>query len=335
MDLSTHYLGLPLPHPFVAGASPLADSVSRCQRLADAGIAAIVLRSLFEEQIDQEALAHHQAVYGHTEAHGEALSYLPPADDSVFGPDEYLAHLQAVKAVVGVPVIASLNGHTTGGWIDYAQRIEAAGADALELNLYSVATDPGESGAELEDRAVAIVQQVRRSVRIPIAVKLSPFYTSLVHFALRLQDAGADGLVLFNRFFEPDIDLETLEVRTHMELSHGSELLLRLRWLALLSGHVRSSLAVTGGVHTPTDAIKAVMCGAHAVQLVSTLLKGGMGRIASLCDEMRRWLADHGYESLRQMRGSMDCSRTPDPKALERANYMRTLQTYRIEPSGP
>ncbi len=331
MDLSTKYLGLSLPHPFVAGASPLADTVERCQRLADAGIAAIVLRSLFEEQIDLEALAHHQSVFGHTEAHGEARSYLPAADDSVFGPDEYLAHLQLVKATVQVPVIASLNGYTEGGWIDYARRIEEAGADALELNLYAVATDPGESSAELEDRAVAIVRQVTQSLRIPVAVKLSPFYTSLVHFALRLQDAGAAGLVLFNRFFEPDVDLDALEMSTHLELSHRNELLLRLRWLGLLSGQLRTDLAVSGGVQTATDAIKAVMCGAHAVQLVTALLRGGVGKVATLCNEMSQWLEAHDYESLRQMRGSMDSSRTPDPKAFERVNYMRTLQTYRME----
>jgi dihydroorotate dehydrogenase (fumarate) len=236
-----------------------------------------------------------------------------------------------VKSAVAVPVIASLNGYTDGGWIDHAQRIEAAGADALELNLYAVATDPGESGAELEDRAVAIVRRVTESLRIPVAVKLSPFYTSLVHFALRLEDAGADGLVLFNRFFEPDVDLEALEMRTHLELSQRNELLLRLRWLGLLSGHLRAGLAVSGGVQTATDAIKAVMCGAHAVQLVTALLRGGVGKVASLRDEMSQWLCDHGYESLRQMRGSMDCNRTPDPKAFERVNYMRTLHTYRIE----
>ncbi len=331
MDLSTEYLGLCLPHPFVAGASPLADTVERCQRLADAGIAAIVLRSLFEEQIDLEALAHHQAVFGHTEAHGEARSYLPAADDSVFGPDEYLAHLQAVKASVRVPVIASLNGYTEGGWTDHARRIAEAGADALELNLYAVSTDPGESGAQLEDRAVAIVRQVRESLRIPVAVKLSPFYTSLPHFALRLEDAGADGLVLFNRFFEPDVDLEDLAMKPHLELSQRSELLLRLRWLGLLSGLLRIDLAVSGGVQTATDAIKAVMCGAHAVQLVTALLRGGVARVSTLCDEVSRWLSDHDYESLRQMRGSMDSRRTPDPKAYERVNYLRTLQTYRFE----
>ena len=331
MDLSTKYLGLSLPHPFVAGASPLTDSVDRCRRLEDAGASAIVLRSLFEEQIDQEALAHHQAEMGHTDTHGEALSFLPAADACVFGPEEYLAHLQAVKKAVSVPVIASLNGYTEGGWLDYAKRIDAAGADALELNLWSVAADPGESGSELEDRAAAIVASVRRAVRLPIAVKLSPFYTSLANFALRLQAAGADGLVLFNRFFEPDVDLEALELRTHMALSDSSELLLRLRWLALLSGQVRCSLGVTGGVHTCHDAVKAIMCGAHVVQLVAALLRGGVPRIGALRDEVARWLEENEYTSLAQMRGSMDHSRSPDPKVLERVHYMRVLQTYRVD----
>lgn len=331
MDLSTTYLGLSLPHPFLAGASPLGDSVERCQRLEQAGIAAIVLRSLFEEQIEQEALAQHQAEVGHADAHGEAMSYLPASPDQVFGPDEYVDHLRAVKKAVMVPVIASLNGYTLGGWIDYARRLEAAGADALELNLYQVATDASESGAELEARAIEIVRTVRRSVRIAVAVKLSPFYTSLANFALQLQGAGASGFVLFNRFFEPDVDLDALELRTHLGLSDSSELLLRLRWLSLLSGQMRCSLAVSGGVHTSTDAIKAVMCGAHAVQLVAALLRHGNGRVQTLCHEVANWLEERGYRSLQQMRGSMDSSRAPDPKVLERVNYMRVLQTYRLE----
>jgi dihydroorotate dehydrogenase (fumarate) len=331
MDLSTRYLGLSLPHPFVAGASPLADSVDRCRRLEDAGIAAIVLRSLFEEQIDQEALAHHESALSHADAHGEAVSYLPTVEGCVFGPDEYLEHVRAVKKAVGVPVVASLNGYTQGGWIEHARRIDEAGADALELNLYLVATDPGESGAEIEERACEIVRAIKQAVHIPVAVKLSPFFTSLANVALRLQSAGAEGFVLFNRFFEPDVDIEALEVRTHMELSDSHELLLRLRWLALLSGHLRCSLAVSGGVHTARDAIKSVMCGASAVQLVAALLKGGVGRIGELREGVASWLEDNGYTSLRQMRGSMDAGRTPDPKAFERVNYMRTLQTWRAE----
>lgn len=331
MDLSTRWLGLSLPHPFVAGASPLTDSVDRCKRLEDAGVAALVLRSLFEEQIDLEALAHHQAEVGHADAHGEALSYLPRVDGCVFGPDEYLDHVRAVKAAVGVPVVASLNGTTDGGWLDYARRIDEAGADALELNLYAVATDAGESGSELEERAVAIVRSVVRGVHMPVAVKLSPFYTSLPHFALRLQAAGAAGLVLFNRFFEPDVDVEAQEMRPHLELSDSRELGLRLRWLALLSGQLGCDLAVSGGVHTPRDALKAVMCGAHAVQLVASLVRGGAQRLTELRDGVAAWLDDNRCASLRQLRGSLDRTRSPDPKVLERVHYMRLLQTYRLE----
>jgi dihydroorotate dehydrogenase (fumarate) len=331
MDLSVDFLGLRLPHPFVAGASPLADTVDRARQLADAGAAAIVLRSLFEEQIDQDALAHHRATTLHADSHGEAGSYHADADGCVFGPDEYLAHLQRVKAAVPVPVLASLNGHTDGGWIGYARRLAEAGADALELNLYHVATDPVTTAAELEQRAIDIVHGVRSSVRIPVAVKLSPFYTSLPNFARRLCAAGADGLVLFNRFYEPDVDVEQLEVRTHLELSHSSELLLRLRWLAILSAQLPCSLAVTGGVHTAKDAIKAVMCGAHSVQLVSALLRSGHAVIDYLRAETANWLREHGYESLRQMRGSMDQSRAPDPDAFARGNYQKLLQTYRVE----
>ncbi len=331
MDLSTTYLGLHLPHPFIAGASPLADNVDRARHLQDAGVAAIVLRSLFEEQIDAEALAHHDATASHADSHGEAASYLAEPAACVFGPEAYLDHLHAVKQAVDVPVIASLNGHTYGGWIDYARRIAEAGADALELNLYYVATDPEESAEELEENAIDIVRDVKHTVRIPVAVKLSPFYTSLANFAHQLQTAGADGLVLFNRFFEPDIDIEALEVRTHMEMSRSPELLLRLRWLAILSGQRRCSLAVSGGVHTVHDAIKAVMCGAHCVQLVAAMMRSGTGVVGELRAGVAAWLQEHGYESLQQMRGSMDLSRSPDPRAYERSNYMRMLQTYRSD----
>lgn len=331
MDLTTRYLGLSLPHPFVAGASPLADTLDRVRRLEDAGIAAIVLRSLFEEQIDTEALAYHRAAELHADAHGEALSYFPGTDACRFGPEQYLEHLAAVKAAVRVPVIASLNGCSRAGWVDYARQLAAAGADALELNLWSVATEAADSAAELEAESIAVVRGIAAAVALPVAVKLSPFYTSLPHFALQLQAAGARGLVLFNRFFEPDIDIEALEVRPHLELSQSQELLLRLRWLAILSGQVDCDLAVSGGVHTTRDAVKAILCGAGVVQLVAALLQGGVGRIGDLRAGLTGWLVDHGYTSLRQMRGSMDLTRTPDPKAFERANYMRVLQTWRFD----
>jgi dihydroorotate dehydrogenase (fumarate) len=331
MELRTDYLGLVLPHPFVAGASPGSDTEARCVQLEQGGAAAIVLRSLFEEQIDRDALAHHQAEVGHADAHSEARSYLPMGDDCVFGPDEYLEHLRQVKRAVTVPVLASLNGHTDGGWIDYARAIDAAGADALELNLYAVATDPGESGDALETRACAIVQAVRRAVRMQVAVKLSPFYTSLSNFALRLQHAGADALVLFNRFYEPDIDLETLQVTTAMELSDSRELRLRLRWLALLSSQSECELAVSGGVRTVPDAVKALMCGADVVQVVGEALRRGPGVFGGLRDGLAAWLEEHGYASLRQLRGSLDATRAVDPKARERASYLRALQAYRGE----
>ncbi|MBL8732713.1 MAG: dihydroorotate dehydrogenase-like protein [Planctomycetes bacterium] len=330
MDLSTKFVGINLPHPLLAGASPLADSVTRCQALEAAGIAAIVLRSLFEEQLEAEAMAHHQAEVGHPDSRGEARSYLPAVDSSVFGPEQYLTHLRAVKKSVRVPVIASLNGCSHDGWIDYARAIDAAGADALELNLYAVAADPGESGAELEDRTLRVVHAVRRAVQLPLVIKVSPFYTALTNFALRLEEAGADGIVLFNRFYEPDIDIEAREPRYHLELSESRELGLRLRWLGLLSGHVRGSLAVSGGVHTARDAIKAVLCGAAAVQLVSALLRGGLERIGGLLAELTLWLEENGYHSLQQLRGSMDQSRTPDPGAIERLQYMHSLETYRL-----
>lgn len=331
MDLRTNYLGLELAHPFVAGASPLSDSLDRARQLEDCGAAAIVLRSLFEEQLDIEAIAQHRAAELHAGSSAEATSYLPEPDDCVFGPEEYLEHLRRVKEAVGVPVLASLNGYTLGGWLRYAREMEQAGADAIELNLYSVATDPGESAEELEELSVEMVQEVKRAVTVPVAVKLSPFYTSLANFCARLCEAGADGLVVFNRFFETDIDVEELEVRSHLELSSSQELLLRLRWLAVLSASARCSLAVSGGVHTALDATKAILCGADAVQMVSALLRGGPQRLRQTRELMTAWMIERGYESLAQMRGSMNTSRSPDAKAFERANYMRVLQTYRVE----
>lgn len=328
MDLSTTWLGLSLPHPFVAGASPLADSVAQARRAEDGGVAAIVLRSLFEEQIDAEAIAHHRAIETHTESFGEATSFLPDLDEVVFGPDEYLDHLRRIRNAVDVPVIGSLNGYTPGGWLEYAKQIESAGADALELNLYMVATDPTQSAQQLEDDATEMVRTVKGSLRIPVAVKLSPFYTSLGHFAQQLVSAGADGLVLFNRFFETDVDLEELEVRTHLELSTSHELLLRLRWLAILSPRLRTSFAVSGGVHRVQDALKALLCGADAIQLVSLLLRRGPDVTIDLLRELDRWLEGHEYTSLAQLRGSMNLHRAPDPKAFERANYMKILRTW-------
>jgi len=328
MDLSTRYLGLTLPHPFMPGASPLVDDLDTVRRLEDAGAAAIVMHSLFEEQITREDWFHMRATEMNRESFAEALSFFPRSESFALGPDEYLDHIRRVKAAVSVPVIGSLNGTSPGGWLDYARLIEAAGADALELNLYTIASSPDESSQDVEDRAVEMVCLVKEAVRIPVAVKLSPFYTALGHFAKRLDETGADGLILFNRFYQPDLDPENLEVLRSLALSTSSELPLRLRWLGLLSGRVRASLAVTGGVHSHLDGLKALMAGADAVQLVSVLLKRGPSHLKTLRAELAEWIDSHGYESLSQLKGSLSLHSCPDPRAYERANYMLMLQSW-------
>jgi dihydroorotate dehydrogenase (fumarate) len=329
MDLSTTYLGLRLPHPFMPGASPMVDNMDIVKRLEDAGAAAIVMHSLFEEQLlqEQRATIHHMEV--HAESFAEAVSYFPQPKEFALGPEQYLAQLERIKRAVRIPVIASLNGTTTGGWVDYARRMQDAGADALELNVYYLATDPTEPASAVERRALDILHAIKQTVTIPIAVKLSPFFSSLAHFAAALDAAGADGLVLFNRFYQPEIDIEHLEVVPRLELSNSSELLLRLRWLAVLRGRVGVSLAVTGGVHTAVDAIKAIMAGADAVQMVSVLLRHGPDYLRTIRRDFEAWMQDHDYESLAQMCGSMSHSRSPDPAAFERANYIRVLQGWR------
>jgi dihydroorotate dehydrogenase (fumarate) len=329
MDLSTTYLGFELPHPLIPGAGPMADDLDTVRRLEDAGAAAIVMRSLFEEQIAFEAAATFAVTEAHGYSHGEAGSYFPPPDAFALGPDEYLEQVRRIKAMVGVPVIGSLNGITPGGWLRYARLIEEAGADALELNVYAIETDATEDARTVEDRTIEMVRELRRSVRIPLAVKLSPFYTSFANFARRLDDAGPAGLVLFNRFWQPGIDVEELEVRRELHLSDSSELPLRLRWLAILSGNVHATLAVTGGVHTVLDVVQAVMAGAHGVQMVSALLHHGPEHLAVLRRELVQWLEEHEYGSLREMRGSMSMRTCPDPQAYERANYMLMLQSWK------
>jgi dihydroorotate dehydrogenase (fumarate) len=330
MDLSTTYLGLKLPHPLMPGASPMVDDLETVRRLEDAGAAAIVMHSLFEEQITREEVA----TFVHTESHGqsfaEALTYFPSPETFALGPDEYLDHVRKVKQAVSVPVIGSLNGFTDGGWLEHAKLIEQAGADALELNVYYLGGDPEELGASIEARTVRVVKAVRSGVRIPVAVKLSPYYTSLAHFSKQLDEAGADGLVLFNRFYQPDIDVEELQVRRQIHLSTSAELPLRLTWLALLSPKVKASLAVSGGVHTVHDVVQSIMTGAHAVQLVSALLKRGPSYLGTLKAELAQWLEEHEYHSLHQMQGSMNLEACPDPQVYERANYMLMLQSWRV-----
>jgi len=329
IDLSTRYLGLDLPHPFMPGASPMVDDMDMVRRLEDAGAAAIVMHSLFEEQIEQEQGRTRYDIESHVNAFAEASSFFPGPSEFRLGPQAYLEQIQRIKAAVKVPVIASLNGVTATGWLEYAKLIEQAGADALELNVYYVATNTAENGADVEKRTFDIVRTVKQAIRIPIAVKLSPFFSSLSHFTAALEAAGADGLVLFNRFYQPDIDIERLEVRNELHLSNSSEILLRLRWLAILSAQRKLDFAVSGGVHKSEDAVKAVMAGAHAVQVVSALLKNGPQQLATLRTGLERILEERGYDSLSKMRGCMNLARSPDPGAFERGNYMRILQSWR------
>lgn len=328
MDLSTTYLGLRLAHPLMPGASPMVDDLDVVRRLEDAGAAAIVMHSLFEEQIIGEELLTAHDLDPHAESFAEAVSYLPSPQLFRLGPDAYLEQVRRIKAAVGIPVISSLNGVTQGGWLRFARLMEEAGADAVELNVYVLATDPNEAAEVVENRTLAMLRAVKETVRIPVAVKLSPFFSSLAHFAVEIDRAGADGIVVFNRFYQPDINVEDLEVTRSLRLSDSSELLLRLRWLAILSGRVHANLAVTGGVHTPLDAIKAVMCGAAAVQMVSALLERGPERLGVVRKRMIEWMEEHEYESLEQMLGSMSLLRCPDPKAYERANYVQILQNW-------
>lgn len=328
MNLETQYLGFSLPHPLIVGAGPLSDTVDGIRQAEDAGASAVVLRSLFEEQISAESMAAHRSFEYHADSFGEAQSFLPSPEEYMLGPEEYLEHIRSARQAVRIPVIASLNGSTLGRWLEYAKLMEQAGASALEINVFQIPTSPDESASAIEERTAQVVSEIRRTTQIPLAVKLSPFYTAPAHFAARLEAAGANGLILFNRFFEPDISLEELEYTSNLHLSTPSELLLRLRWIAILSGHIEGSLAVTGGVHSGIDAVKAIMCGAHAVQLVSSVLKHGVCYIAHMLQEVKLWMAEHEYESIQQMCGSMNLYRCPDPASLLRGNYIHMLQTW-------
>lgn len=328
MNLKTTYLGLTLPHPFMPGASPLVDDLDTVKRLEDAGAAAIVMHSLFEEQIVREQWGTFKATEPHGESFAEALSYFPRREDFTLGPDDYLEHIRRLKGAVRVPVIASLNGTTLGGWLDYARLMQQAGADALELNVYAVSANGDETAETLEGRTVEMLTAVKAAVTIPVALKLSPFYTSFAHFARRVDEAGADGLVVFNRFYQPDLDPEDLRVVRSLALSHPSELPLRLRWLGVLHDRVRASLAASGGVHTYLDALKAIMAGAHAVQIVSALLRHGPEHLRTVQREVVEWMEEKGYESLDELRGSLSLRSCPDPKVYERANYMLILQSW-------
>ncbi len=327
MNLGTTYLGLELKNPIVCGSCPLGTNIDTIRQLEMAGAAAIVLPSLFEEEIVGEAQAQ-MAMESVGAGFGEASSYLPDPEGYHVGPERYLDHIKAARDAASIPIIGSLNGASPGGWIRYAEKIEKAGADAIELNAYYLATDPEATGASIEERVLAVVKAVKDAVTIPVAVKLSPFYSSLSNFARELEGAGADGLVLFNRFYQPDIDIEELDVIPNLRLSTADELRLRLRWLSILSSQVKMSLAATGGAHNAVDVIKAVMTGAHSVQMVSALLIHGPEHIQRTLEAVEFWLTEHEYESLEQMRGSMNMSKVPVPAKLTRANYMKMLDSW-------
>jgi dihydroorotate dehydrogenase (fumarate) len=328
MDLSTNYLGLKLKHPLIVGASPMSNDVDQVRRLEDAGAAAIVMHSLFEEQLILEQSNQQAYVESFENANAEALNFLPRADEFMLGPDEYLEQIRKLKAAVSMPVIGSLNGVSASGWLECAKRIEQAGADALELNVYSMPTSATETSALLEARIVNMVRRVKSVTKIPVTVKLSPFFSAPVHLATQLVAAGVNGLTVFNRFYQPDIDIEQLEVRNSLDLSSSTELRTRLRWLAVLSAKVNCSLGVTGGVHSASDALKSVMAGAHGVQVVSAILLNGPSWISKTRDEMGVWLESRDYKSLAQAQGSMNLARCPDPGVYERGNYMRVLRTW-------
>lgn len=330
ISLATEWLGLPLRSPLVMSSGPLSEDLDTIRRAEDAGAAAVVLHSLFEEQLDVESGDLDRHLSQHAYSYPEALSYFPELTSYRLGPDGYLEHIRRAKAAVDVPIVASLNGVSSGGWIDYARAIEQAGADALELNAYFVSTDPALTGAEVERMYVDLVRDVRLRVALPLAVKLSHFFSAIPNMAHQLDRAGADGLVLFNRFYQPDLDVERLEVVPNLTLSTSTELRLRLRWVAILFGQVDVDLAVTGGVHTAEDVLKAVMAGAAATMMTSALLRHGVEHFTRVESALRAWMEEHEYESIRQMRGSMSSAAVAEPAAFERANYLKVLRSYAL-----
>ena len=331
VDLTTNYLGFKLKNPLVASPSPLSEKVDNVKRMEEAGIAAVVMYSLFEEQIIHESLELDYFLNRGTESFAEALTYYPDIGKYSLAPDKYIETLEKTKKAVNIPVLGSLNGVSTGGWIEYARKIQDAGADGLELNLYYLPADLTLTSSQLEDNYIKLVSDIRASIKIPMAIKLAPFFTALPNFASRLVDAGANGLVLFNRFYQPDLDLENLEVVPNLVLSNSDELRLPLRWIAILYGKVKADLALTTGVHTPEDAIKAIMAGANVAMTTSALLKRGTKAIAQILDGMEAWMTEHEYVSVQQMRGSMSQGAVAEPAAFERANYMKVLNSFNAD----
>ena len=329
MDLSTTYMGMRLKNPIVPSASPLSAEIDTIRLMEDSGAAAVVLFSLFEEQIAYEEFALDYFLSRGVESFPEALSHFPAMSDFHAGPEEYLEHIRKAKKAVDIPVIASLNGASIGGWVDYARKIEEAGADALELNMYFIPTDSTLSSSEVEDIYLDTLRFVKGSVSIPVAMKLSPFFTNVMNMAKRLDDAGANGLVLFNRFYQPDIDLESLDVVPEVRLSTSLSMRLPLRWVAILYGRLRASLAATTGIHSAEDVLKMLMAGADVTMMCAALLKNGVRHIANVLSDMERWMVEHEYVSVEQMKGSMSHQSSADPSAFERANYMKALNRFK------
>ncbi len=329
MDLRTSYLGLQLNSPIVPSAGPLSEDLANIKAMEDAGAGAVVLYSLFEEQIEHESLELHHHTTTHSESYAEATSYFPEPFDFKVGPEKYLEHIRKAKESVSIPVIASLNGKSSGGWIDYSKKIQEAGADALELNIYLLATELNKSGADVEKNYLEIVKAVKSAVDIPVAVKLSPYFSSVSNMASQLDKSGADGLVLFNRFYQPDIDLDKLEVTPNVLLSTPMAMRLPLRWVAILYNRIEADLAATSGIYTEKDVIKMIMAGAKVTQMLSALLKFGIGHIADTLSKMKLWMEVNEYESVEQMRGSMSYMNVADPSQFERANYMKVLHSYK------
>jgi dihydroorotate dehydrogenase (fumarate) len=331
IDLTTTYLGLKLRNPLVASSSPMCEEVGNIRRMEDAGAAAVILPSLFEEQIALESHELDRFISAGDNVGAEGISHFPEMLSYNRGPEGYLKHIRKTKEAVHIPVIASLNGTSVGGWLKYARLMEQAGADALELNIYYIPVDPEVSGESVERKYCDLVREVKAAVHIPVSVKLGPYFSSLVNMAKRLESAGADGLVLFNRFYQPDFDLEALEVVPNLILSNQHDLLLRLHWIAVLYGNVKPDLALTGGVHSATDVVKAMMAGAKVAMMTSALLKKGINHLDTMLTELLIWLGDHEYDSIRQMQGSMSRNAVPQPQAFERANYMKVLSSYAMQ----
>jgi len=329
MDLRTTYMGMELKHPIVASASPLAGTVANIKRLEDAGASAVVMFSLFEEQLKHESAALEYLMTAHTESFAESLNYFPEVDDYTVGPDSYLDILRRASEAVDIPLIGSLNGITKAGWIEYAQLMQQAGAKGIELNIYYIPADLTTSGREVEERYIEIVKAVKAAVTVPVAVKLNPFFSAIGSMIRALDDAGADALVLFNRFYQPDFDLDKLEVAPNLNLSSPDEIRLPLLWIAVLYGKLRASLGATRGVHTPTEVVKYLMAGADVVMTTSALLKNGVDYMTTLRDGLQAWMEMHNYSSVAQMKGSMSQHNVADPTAFERANYIKTLESYK------